>query len=72
MLFESRQMLEWDINIDKQTAVKTAVKAATKAARKTRDQEIVQNALQIGMSFDDIVKLTDLTYEEIEGLKRID
>jgi len=60
MLFESRQMLEWDIAIGKQTAVKT------------REQEIAQNALQMDMPLDDIVKLTGLTYEEIETLGDID
>lgn len=68
MLFESRQMLEWDIDIDK----RVAVEAAVKTARKTREQEIAQKALQIGMSYDDIIKLTGLAYEEIEDLKRVD
>ena len=31
---------------------------------------VAQNALQMNMSFDDIARLTGLTYEEIENLSR--
>jgi len=80
MLFESRQMLEWDIAIEKREARKEAMiegKIEGKREGKIEGEKIAmltvaKNALQLGMSFDSIVKLTGLASEEIENLRNID
>jgi len=64
MLYESRQMLEWDIEIAKEAAQQAAVKSNSLA--------IARNALRKNMSIDDIVDITGLTYEEIETLHNAD
>ena len=46
--------------------------ARERGAVKARDTEIVQNALLMNMSVEDIVKLTGLTYAEIESLRNTD
>ena len=57
LLYESRQKMEWDNQAREQGAVKT------------REYEIARNALQKKMPIDDIVDITGLTHEEIEGLQ---
>jgi len=60
MLYESRQMLEWDIDVGK------------RAARQEGIILVAKNALQMGMSFDDISKLTGLSLDEIQNLQTAD
>jgi len=57
MLFESRQMLEWDIKLGKE------------AAKKEATEGIARNLLTIGMSVTDISSATGLTPTEIEALR---
>jgi predicted transposase/invertase (TIGR01784 family) len=59
LLYESRQKMEWDNQ------------ARERGAVKTREYEIARNALQKKMPIDDIVDITGLTREEIEGFQII-
>ncbi|MDR2711800.1 MAG: hypothetical protein LBB91_01650, partial [Clostridiales bacterium] len=54
MLYESRQMMEWDNKLEKEEAIKA------------REYEIAKNLLRKKMSIEEIAEVTDLTQEEIE------
>ena len=43
--------------------------ARERGAVKTREHEIATNALSMGMSIDDIIKLTGLARDEVESLQ---
>ena len=43
--------------------------ARERGAVKTREHEIASNALSMGMSIDDIIKLTGLARDEVENLQ---
>ncbi|MCL2405924.1 MAG: Rpn family recombination-promoting nuclease/putative transposase [Defluviitaleaceae bacterium] len=60
MLYESRQMLEWDIDIGKQ------------AARQDERYTIARNAIRKNMSIVDVMDITGLTFEEVEALQNAD
>ena len=72
MLYESRQMLEWDIAIDKREVRREAREEGRKEGEKNTTLAIVKNALQLGLPSENIVKLTGLSYEEIENLRNAD
>jgi len=57
MLYESRQMMEWDIELGQQTA------------SNNRAIEIAQNALRKNMPISDISDITGLSHEEIAALQ---
>jgi len=60
ILYESRQMLEWDIDIGKQ------------AARHEGVLLVAKNLLAMDMPIDSVVTATGLTYEEINELQKAD
>ena len=80
-VFRSRRMYQTDLQSDLATAEdrgratgKAEGIAEGRLAGKAegiaeRNFEIARNALQMGMSIDDIVKLTGLAHDEIKGLK---
>ena len=57
-IFRSRRMYQSDEDSNKATIRDRAM------------TEVARNALQMNMSIDDIMKLTGLTREEVEDLKR--
>ena len=64
-VFRSRRMYQTDLQSD----LATAEDRGRAAGIAERNFEIARNALQMGMSIDDIAKLTGLAHEEIKGLK---
>ena len=60
MLYESRQMLEWDIQLGQQQA------------SDNRAVEIAKKLLSLGLSITDISASTGLTYDDIEHLQPAD
>ena len=58
MLFESRQMLEWDIRLDKEAAVKS------------NTIEIATNMLRGGMPVVDVSSYTGMSYNDVESLSK--
>ena len=57
MLYESRQMMEWDNKLEKEEAIKA------------REYEFAKNLLKRNRPIDEIIEDTGLTREEIEQLK---
>ena len=72
-VFRSRRMYQTDLQSDLATAEDRGRAAGIAEGRVAgiaeRNFEIARNALQMGMSIDDIAKLTGLAHEEIKGLK---
>jgi len=58
MLFESRQMLEWDIRLDKEAAVKS------------NTIEIATKMLRGGMPVVDVSSYTGMSYSDVESLSK--
>ena len=69
MLFESRQMLEWDIELAKEAAEKAGREAGMQAGMQEGIYLVAQNALRKNISVEDVMGITGLTFEEIERLK---
>jgi len=61
MLYESRQMMEWDIQLGQEAAKQEGHTLAL--------QKVAQNLLAIGMSVTDVSSTTGLTSTEIESLR---
>jgi predicted transposase/invertase (TIGR01784 family) len=64
MLYESRQLYEWDIALDKQAAVEDAAISAAKNAM----INVAKSMLEINRPIDEILKITKLTHNEIENI----
>ena len=60
-LYQLREMAQIDYN--------SGMKKAKDEGRDKRNLEIAQNALRMNMSVDDIMKLTGLSRQQIEGIK---
>jgi len=60
MLFESRQMLEWDIKLEKEAEIKSSV-------NKTLNT-VATNLLSAGDSIDKVVAITGLSHDEVNVL----
>lgn len=60
-LYQLREMAQIDYN--------SGMKKAKDEGRDERNLEIAQNALRMNMSVDDIMKLTGLSRQQIEGIK---
>ena len=69
-VFRSRRMYQTDLQSDLATAEDRGRKLGISIGEKNRSIEIARTALQMGMTTDDIVKLTGLTHDEIERLKK--
>ena len=73
MLFESRQMFEWDIKLDKELAIEAAVKEAvqdtTRIARNSTLHEVARNMLKRNRPLSEIAEDTGLSYAEIESMR---
>jgi len=68
MLFESRQMMEWDIAIDKQTARQEGLQEG----RQEGVFHVAKKLLEMDMRISSIIAATGLTYDEIATLKNAD
>jgi len=68
MLYESRQMLEWDIDIGKQTARQEGRLEGMQAGRQDGLLLVARNMLKRNRPIDEIMEDTGLTAEEIETL----
>ena len=64
-VFRSRRMYQTDL----QSELATAEDRGRVAGKQEGKLEIAQNALQMEMAIDNIVKLTGLTHDEVERLK---
>ena len=67
-IFRSRRKFQTDLQSDLATAEDRGKKIGISIGEKNRSIEIARNALQMNMAVEDIVKLTGLTSEEIQGL----
>ena len=67
-IFRSRRKFQTDLQSDLATAEDRGKKIGISIGEKNRSIEIARNALQMNMAVEDIVKLTGLTPEEIQGL----
>ena len=63
-IFRSRRKFQTDLQSDLATAEDRGRNIGKQEGR----LEVARNALRMGMSIDDIVKLTGLTHEEVQGL----
>ena len=63
-IFRSRRKFQADLQSDFATAGDRGRNIGKQEGR----LEVARNALRMGMSIDDIVKLTGLTHEEVQGL----
>ena len=63
-IFRSRRKFQTDLQSDFATAEDRGRNIRKQEGR----LEVARNVLRMGMSIDDIVKLTGLTHEEIQGL----
>jgi len=70
MLYESRQMLEWDIAIEKREAIREARQEARYDAIREASISIAKNLLAMNLPTESIIAATGLTYEEVEDLQR--
>jgi len=80
MLFESRQMYEWEIRLDKEAAIVAGRKEGREEGREegrqegrmegsnNRATEIATNLLRAGMSANDVSSYTGMPYEDVEAL----
>ena len=68
-VFRSRRMYQTDLQSDLATAEDRGRAEGIAEGRAAGIIEIARNALQMGMTIDDIVKLTGLAHDEIKGLK---
>ena len=68
-VFRSRRMYQTDLQSDLATAEDRGRAEGIVEGRAAGIIEIARNALQMGMTIDDIVKLTGLAHDEIKRLK---
>ena len=69
-VFRSRRMYQTDLQSDLATAEDRGRVAGKQEGKLERNIEIAQNALQMGLTVEDIVRLTSLTREEVENLRK--